>query len=125
MTTNRRDTNAWLVCVRSLMDCGACRHQQRKFRLDERERQVADAGHPRVLRQEHHIARSCLEAFNDLERALVLEEDCLNTHTFRKRSRHVGSDTAQLAGRRVLAELGREQSDTELASAHEVWDARV
>jgi hypothetical protein len=55
----------------------------------------------------------------------VLKHDRLNADTLRKRSRHVGSDTSQLAGRSVLAELRREQPDTELADAHKVCDARV
>src|SRR6476620_3881542 len=98
MTTNSRDTNAWLVCVRSATDCGTWRYQECVFRLDEWEREVANAVCPRVFRQEHYVARSCLEAFHDLERASMLQQDGLNATTRRKRSRHVRSDTAQLAG---------------------------
>ena len=55
----------------------------------------------------------------------MLKQDCLNTNTLCKRSRHVGSDTSQFAGRSVLAELRREQADTDFAGSNEVCEARV
>src|SRR5215471_21238370 len=55
----------------------------------------------------------------------MLKQDCLHADTLSKRTRHVGSNTAQLAGCRVLAELSREQPDTHLASSDEICNAWV
>src|SRR5262245_26324023 len=55
----------------------------------------------------------------------MLKQDCPHADTLSKRTRHVGSNTSQLAGCRALAELSREQPDTHLAGSHEIGDTRV
>src|SRR3954465_7451085 len=75
MIAHGRDANSRAVCVGDTLDGGARRNKITEIKLHKRGREIYVSVASRIdSHAQHHIARTCLEAFRRLERSRMSDQ---------------------------------------------------